>query len=38
MAAGRGLSRGRVYARDGRLVALIAQEGVMRKREALAAL
>ncbi len=37
VAAGRGLSRGRVYARDGRLVASIAQEGVMRKREALAA-
>jgi acyl-CoA thioesterase-2 len=33
VAAGRGLSRGSVYSRDGRLVASIAQEGVMRKHE-----
>jgi acyl-CoA thioesterase-2 len=38
VAAGRGLSRGAVWTRDGRLAASIAQEGVMRKRDELAAL
>jgi acyl-CoA thioesterase II len=31
---GRGLSRGSIFARDGRLVASVAQEGVMRRRTA----
>jgi acyl-CoA thioesterase-2 len=31
--SGRGLSWGRVYARDGRLVASVAQEGLLRKRK-----
>ena len=35
VSAGRGLSRGTVHARDGTLVASIAQEGLMRPREAL---
>jgi acyl-CoA thioesterase-2 len=35
VAGGRGLSRGSVYARDGRLVASVAQEGIMRKRNIL---
>jgi acyl-CoA thioesterase II len=35
VAAGRGLSRGTVHARDGSLVASVAQEGLMRPREAL---
>jgi acyl-CoA thioesterase-2 len=35
VAGGRGLSRGSVYSRDGRLVASIAQEGIMRKRNIL---
>jgi acyl-CoA thioesterase-2 len=38
VAGGRGLSRGCVWSRDGQLVASIAQEGVMRKRDELAAL
>ncbi len=38
VAGGRGLSRGCVWSRDGRLIASIAQEGVMRKRDELAAL
>jgi len=33
VAAGRGLSRASVFSRDGRLVASIVQEGLMRKRE-----
>jgi acyl-CoA thioesterase-2 len=33
VAAGRGFNRGSVFSRDGRLVASIAQEGVMRKRD-----
>jgi acyl-CoA thioesterase-2 len=33
VASGRGLSRGSVYARDGSLVASIAQEGLMRSRD-----
>jgi acyl-CoA thioesterase-2 len=37
VAAGRGFNRGSIYNRDGKLVASIAQEGVMRKREAEAA-
>jgi acyl-CoA thioesterase-2 len=36
-AAGRGFNRGNVFSRDGKLVASIAQEGVMRKRDAEAA-
>jgi len=32
-ASGRGLSWGRIYARDGRLVASVAQEGLMRRRK-----
>jgi acyl-CoA thioesterase II len=36
VAAGRGLSRGGVWGRDGKLVASITQEGVMRKRDELA--
>jgi acyl-CoA thioesterase-2 len=35
VAGGRGLSRGSVYTRDGRLVASLAQEGIMRKRNIL---
>lgn len=35
VAGGRGLSRGSVYARDGRLVASVAQEAIMRKRNIL---
>jgi acyl-CoA thioesterase-2 len=38
VAGGRGLSRGSVWSRDGRLVASIAQEGVMRRRDEQAAL
>jgi acyl-CoA thioesterase II len=38
VAAGRGLSRGSVWSRDGQLVASIAQEGVMRQRDELAPL
>jgi acyl-CoA thioesterase-2 len=38
VAAGRGMNRGWVFSRDGKLVASIAQEGVMRKREENAAL
>jgi acyl-CoA thioesterase-2 len=37
VAAGRGMNRGCVFSRDGQLVASIAQEGVMRKREETAA-
>ena len=37
VAGGRGLSRGSVWSRDGRLVASIAQEGVMRTRSETAA-
>jgi acyl-CoA thioesterase-2 len=33
VAGGRGLSHGRVFDREGRLVASVAQEGVMRKRD-----
>lgn len=29
----RGFNRGRIYSRDGRLVASVAQEGLMRMRE-----
>jgi acyl-CoA thioesterase II len=36
VAGGRGLSRGSYFTRDGRLVASIAQEGLMRKRDPLA--
>lgn len=35
VADGRGLSRGAVYTRDGKLVASLAQEGIMRKRNIL---
>jgi acyl-CoA thioesterase-2 len=35
VADGRGLSRGSVYTRDGKLVASLAQEGIMRKRNIL---
>lgn len=35
VADGRGLSRGSVYSRDGRLVASLSQEGIMRKRNSL---
>jgi acyl-CoA thioesterase-2 len=38
VAAGRGMNRGSVWSRDGQLVASIAQEGVMRKRDENAAL
>jgi acyl-CoA thioesterase-2 len=38
VSAGRGFTRGSVWSRDGRLVASIAQEGVMRKRDELAPL
>lgn len=37
VAGGRGFNRGSVFSRDGRLVASIAQEGLMREREAEAA-
>jgi acyl-CoA thioesterase-2 len=37
VAAGRGLSRGSIYSRDGKLVASLAQEGVMRARDEVAA-
>lgn len=33
VSAGRGMNRGSVFSRDGKLVASIAQEGVMRKRD-----
>ena len=33
VASGRGMNRGSVWSRDGQLVASIAQEGVMRKRD-----
>lgn len=36
VAGGRGLSRGSYFTRDGKLVASVAQEGVMRKRDPLA--
>ena len=32
--AGRGFNRGRVFTRDGRLIASVAQEGMIRKRVA----
>jgi acyl-CoA thioesterase-2 len=35
VSAGRGLNRGAVYSRDGRLVASLAQEGIIRKRNIL---
>jgi acyl-CoA thioesterase-2 len=38
VAAGRGMNRGSVFTQDGKLVASIAQEGVMRKRDENAAL
>lgn len=38
VAAGRGLSRGSVWSRDGQLVASLAQEGVMRARDEVATL
>jgi acyl-CoA thioesterase-2 len=37
VAGGRGLSRASIYTRDGQLVASVAQEGLMRKRDPLAA-